>query len=75
MPLMFAKPTVTNRIVFYLRHHPGWRSTVELQAQGIHWQTTGANIARRSRELAKDNKIEVQLDYRGLAQYRYKHEA
>jgi len=73
MPLMTQKRTVKNHIVFYLRHHPTWISGLELENQARYWQSKPSIVSRRARELADEEKIDRQLDYRKNVQYRTKH--
>lgn len=76
-PALFAKPTVKNRIVHFLRYHPGWHSKTEIQMIGTkHWvrnykHPSPDNISRRLRELANEDLIDVRT-VKGLVQYKYK---
>lgn len=72
MTLMTSKPTVQNRVLFYLRHHPTWISGLELESQAPYWKSKPSIISRRARELANDDRIERQLDIRRNVQYRHK---
>lgn len=72
VPLMFAKPTVQNRVLFYLRHHPTWISGLELESQAQYWNSKPSIISRRARELANNGRIDRQLDTRRNVQYRFK---
>lgn len=80
-PALLQKPTIKNRIVHYLRYHPGWHSKTQIQMIGTkHWIGTNRlhpspdNISRRLRELANEDLIEVRT-VKGLAQYKSKEQS
>lgn len=72
MPLMEAKRTTKNHILFYLKYHPDWISSGELQLQAPYWRTTGATISRRARELYEEGKIERRIGRFKSVEYRYR---
>lgn len=72
MPVQLTKLTIKNRIVHYLRYHPGWQSGLELEYQARFWQSKPSIISRRARELALEGKIERRLDYQKNVQYKLK---
>lgn len=78
-PALLSRPTIRNRILHYLRYHPGWHSKTKIQMIGSqHWVGTNKlhpspdNISRRLRELANEGLIEVRT-VKGLVQYRGKY--
>lgn len=67
--LMTTRPTVKNKILFFLKHHPGWHSGTELEDQARFWQCKPSMISRRARELADEGKIQRRLSIRRTVEY------
>jgi hypothetical protein len=66
------KPSLTDRLIRYVRNNGGWVASGELQRLAMNAGYTPQNAGRRCREITEDGIFEVEYREKNHAWYRYK---